>query len=91
MTGQESNPKFTTKENYPRVYFKNDAGFVDQNPGYMLKFVCKQVLGSNLNTANSPPSNGFVQNALKISKNLSETIMKGLNPELIPIYINIVK
>ncbi|GLJ30364.1 hypothetical protein SUGI_0600800 [Cryptomeria japonica] len=91
VTGQESNPVSTTEENSLRVYFKDDARFVDPDPGHMFESVREQVFGSNLTTANPPPMNGFVQNALSISKNLSETVMKGLKPELIPIYTELVK
>ena len=35
--------------------------------------------------------NGFVQQALTISKNLSQIVMKGLKPEAVPVYTGLVK
>ena len=35
--------------------------------------------------------NGFVQQALTISKNLSQIVMKGLRPDALPVYTELVK
>ncbi|KAH9300990.1 hypothetical protein KI387_012573, partial [Taxus chinensis] len=91
VMGRESNPESTAHESSPKVYFKDDADFVDPDPSHTFEAVSEQVFGSSLTTANPPPMNNFVQNALSISRNLSQTVMKGLKPELIPVYTELIK
>uniref|UniRef100_A0A0C9QTN8 TSA: Wollemia nobilis Ref_Wollemi_Transcript_10289_1948 transcribed RNA sequence n=1 Tax=Wollemia nobilis TaxID=56998 RepID=A0A0C9QTN8_9CONI len=91
VTGRESNPVSTKDPNSSRVYFTDDAEFVDPDPGHTFEAVREQVFGSNLTAANPAPMNGFVQQALTISKNLSETVMRGLKPEAIPVYAELIK
>eukprot|EP01018_Ginkgo_biloba_P002014 Gb_00801 [translate_table: standard] len=86
VTGSESNPVSTADPNSPEIFFKDDAEYVDPDPGHTFEAVREQVFGSNDTSANPPPMNGFVQQAATVSKNLSETVMKGLRPEMLPVY-----
>lgn len=81
VTGQEWNPVSTKDPNSAKIYFRDDAEFVDPDPGHTFEAVREQVFGSNDTSADPPPMTGFVQQALAISKNLSQIVMKGLRPE----------
>lgn len=91
VTGQEWNPESTKEPNSAKVYFRDDAEYVDPDPGHTFEAVIEQVFGSNHTSADPPPMNGFVQQALTISKNLSQIVMKGLRPEALPVYSELVK
>lgn len=91
VTGQEWNPESTKEPNSAKVYFGDDAEYVDPDPGHTFEAVIEQVFGSNHTSADPPPMNGFVQQARTISKNLSQIVMKGLRPEALPVYSELVK
>ncbi|PPR97202.1 hypothetical protein GOBAR_AA23455 [Gossypium barbadense] len=80
-------PNFNKKLNLKSICFTNDAEFVDPNPGHSFKVVEQQVFGSST----IPSMSGFVEQALSMSKNLSEIVMKGFRPDSVPIYAALVK
>lgn len=94
VTGRECNPfstNLTQKHSQgfaqEAICFTDDAKYVDPDPGHSFEDVEKQVFGSN----HVPSMDGFVEQALSVSQNLSETVMKGFRPENVPIYAKLVQ
>ncbi|XP_047153905.1 non-specific phospholipase C6 [Vigna umbellata] len=87
VTGDECNPVSTTGSKQDSICFTDDAEFVDPDPGHSFEDVLQQVFGSG----SIPSMNGFVEQALSVSQNLSETVMKGFKPEAVPVYAALVK
>lgn len=96
VTGRECNPvpinsTATTTESAQQletdsICFTDDAQYVDPDPGHSFEDVELQVFGSNP----IPSMTGFVEQALSMSHNLSQTVMKGFKPENVPIYSSLV-
>ncbi|XP_015882180.3 non-specific phospholipase C6 [Ziziphus jujuba] len=87
VTGDECNPVSTKNPKPESICFTDDAEFVDPDPGHSFEAVEQQVFGSS----SFPSMNGFVEQALSLSQNLSETVMKGFRPESIPVYTALVR
>ncbi|ONK77823.1 uncharacterized protein A4U43_C02F11100 [Asparagus officinalis] len=87
LTGSECNPSSTHDPKSPSVCVSNDAQFVDPDPGHSFEEVYEQVFGSG----SIPSMSGFVQQALTISQNLSDTVMKGFKPENLPVFTALVR
>ncbi|KVI06177.1 Phosphoesterase [Cynara cardunculus var. scolymus] len=94
VTGKECNPFSTNLTRTPNqvtqdesICFTDDAKYVDPDPGHSFEDVEKQVFGSNP----IPSMTGFVEQALSVSPNLSETVMKGFKPENVPIFAKLVQ
>ncbi|KAL6996935.1 Non-specific phospholipase C6 [Sarracenia purpurea var. burkii] len=88
VTGKECNPVSTKTQNLQSVCFKDDAEFVDPDPGHSFEAVEQQVFGSN---PLIPSMSGFVEQASSLSQNLSETVMKGFKPENVPVFAELVR
>ncbi|CAI9113026.1 OLC1v1013550C2 [Oldenlandia corymbosa var. corymbosa] len=88
VTGDECNPLSTEAKNAQRICFSDDAEFVDPDPGHSFEEVFQQVFGSS---GSIPSMTGFVEQALNVSKDLSETVMKGFKPESLPVYASLVR
>ncbi|XP_010938556.1 non-specific phospholipase C2 [Elaeis guineensis] len=86
VTGSEWNPVSTSDPASPRVYFGDGAHFVDPDPGHSFQAIREQIFGSNDTSAAPPPMNGFVQQARSMSANMTESVMNGFVPELVPVY-----
>ncbi|KAF5730958.1 putative Phospholipase C 4 precursor [Tripterygium wilfordii] len=86
VTGKECNPVSTKSPSTQSVCFSNDAEFVDPDPGHSFEAVEQQVFGSG----SVPSMTGFVEQALTMSQNLSDTVMKGFRPESVPVYATLV-
>ncbi|KAK8586492.1 hypothetical protein V6N13_010083 [Hibiscus sabdariffa] len=86
VTGNECNPVSTKDPKSQSVCFTEGSEFVDPDPGHSFDAVEQQVLGS----ATVPSMSGFVEQALSISPNMSETVMKGFRPESVPVYTSLV-
>ncbi|KAG2257521.1 hypothetical protein Bca52824_076815 [Brassica carinata] len=84
VTGQECNPVPNSTQT---ICFTSDAEFVDPDPGHSFAAVEQQVFGSG----QVPSMMGFVEQALSMPGNLSETVMKGFRPEAVPVYAELVK
>ncbi|KAG5537206.1 hypothetical protein RHGRI_024593 [Rhododendron griersonianum] len=89
VTGEECNPVSTKAQDPQSICFRDDAEFVDPDPGHSFEAVEQQVFGSNLGSI--PSMTGFVEQALSLSQNLSHTVMKGFKPKNIPIYAELVR
>ncbi|KAL2347052.1 hypothetical protein Fmac_001052 [Flemingia macrophylla] len=87
VTGDECNPVSTKSPRNDSICFTDDAEFVDPDPGHSFEDVLQQVFGSG----SIPSMNGFVEQALSMSQNLSETVMKGFKPDAVPVYAALVK
>ncbi|GFP82471.1 non-specific phospholipase c6 [Phtheirospermum japonicum] len=90
VTGKECNSISTNTNDVvfakKTICFSDDAEYVDPDPGHSFEDVEKQVFGSGP----IPSMSGFVEQALTMSQNLSETVMKGFRPENVPIYAALV-
>ncbi|CAI0451424.1 unnamed protein product [Linum tenue] len=82
VTGSESNPISTTTSNSNLVYFKDQAVYVDPDPGHSIQAVYEQVFG----VEPAPKMNGFAQNAERTLKGMAETVMNGFRPDAVPVY-----
>ncbi|RWR87030.1 non-specific phospholipase C6 [Cinnamomum micranthum f. kanehirae] len=86
VTGTECNLQFPQNPQSPSICVSDDAQFVDPDPDHSFEAVEQQVFGSG----RIPSMTGFVQQALSISPNLSQTVMKGFRPESIPVFASLV-
>ncbi|XP_057825447.2 non-specific phospholipase C6 isoform X2 [Cryptomeria japonica] len=85
VTGKEWNALSTTDSNSDRIFFSDDAEYVDPNPGHSFEAIAEQVFGSDTNFSR-PTMTGFAQQAGKIDSNMSELVMKGFRPDVVPVY-----
>ncbi|KAL6517985.1 Non-specific phospholipase C6 [Orobanche minor] len=87
VTGNECNSVSTnTTDSKRTICFSDGAEYVDPDPGHSFEAVEQQVFGSDP----TPSMSGFAEQALNISQNLSETVMKGFNPASVPTYAALV-
>lgn len=86
VTGNESNPLSITDPNSPRVYFTDNAEFVDPDPGHSFSAIREQIFGSSSTSTDPPPMDGFAAQAESMAKNFSATVMSGFRPEVLPVY-----
>lgn len=77
VNGDKCNPVSTETSTKDTICFSDDAEFVDLDPGHSFEDVLKQVFGNG--NASTPSMNGFVEQALFVSQNLSESVMKDFN------------
>lgn len=92
VTGSESNPLSVTDPNSKRFFFKDQAHYVDPDPGHSFQAIREQIFGSNDTSANPPPMNGFAQQAFSMdnTSRMSENVMNGFLPDLLPVYKTLV-
>ncbi|KAL5716912.1 phospholipase C [Ranunculus cassubicifolius] len=88
VTGNKCNPVSTESQKSQSICFSDDAEFVDLDPGHSFEDVLQQVFGSK---SSIPSMSGFVEQALTMSPNLSQTVMKGFRPEAVPVYASLVR
>ncbi|XP_021282371.1 non-specific phospholipase C4-like [Herrania umbratica] len=92
VTGSESNPISTSDSNSSRIFFKDNAEYVDPDPDHSIQAIYEQVFGKpwssddDPNTPHEPTMNGFAQNAERTEKGMAEAVMKGFTPTAIPVY-----
>lgn len=84
VSGNECNPNPTSNQ---EICFSDDAEYVDPDPGHSFEAVEKQVFGNS----SVPTMSGFVEQALTMSENLSQTVMKGFKPQNLPVYAALVQ
>ncbi|GMH23452.1 hypothetical protein Nepgr_025295 [Nepenthes gracilis] len=87
VTGNECNPISTKGKSSQSICFTDDAEYVDPDPGHSFEDVTQQVFGSS----STPSMSGFVEQALSMSQNLSETVMKGFKPGNVPVFATLVQ
>ncbi|KAG5517377.1 hypothetical protein RHGRI_037952 [Rhododendron griersonianum] len=86
VTGSESNPLSTTDPTSPLLYFRNQAHYVDPDPGHSFQAIREQIFGSNDTSANPPPMNGFAQQAHSMDPNMTQDVMNGFEPDKVAVY-----
>ncbi|KAL3537185.1 hypothetical protein ACH5RR_000551 [Cinchona calisaya] len=98
-TGNESNPLSTTSQpnSNKLVFFSNKSLYVDPDPGHSIQDIYEQIFGVQWSQENAaskkplePTMQGFAQNAERIQKGMSETVMNGFQPEAVPVYKELV-
>lgn len=77
------------------VYFGNQSAHVDPDPDHTFQAIYEQVFGeawSEESVAKKlpPTMQGFAQNAKHTKEGLTETVMNGLKPDLVPVYKDLV-
>ncbi|OVA13108.1 Phosphoesterase [Macleaya cordata] len=96
VDGTESNPLASPNPTSPPlIFFKNQSHYVDPDPGHSFQAIKEQIFGNNISNLNSisyPSMNGFAQQAYSISGsiNMSQSVMNGFQPDMIPIYKTLV-
>ncbi|KAK8639162.1 hypothetical protein V6N13_137555 [Hibiscus sabdariffa] len=95
VTGSESNPISTSDPTSTQVTFKDTAAYVDPDPDHSFQAIYEQVSGKPWDTNNPDPNpeikmNGFAQNAERTTPGLSETVMNGFKPEMVPVFKELV-
>lgn len=95
VTGNNSNPLSTSDPNSPRAYFGDQSGYVDPDPGHSFDAIFEQVYGvpwspSVASQNLKPTMEGFAQQAESIQEGMSEVVMNGFKPELVPVYKELV-
>ncbi|GLU18897.1 hypothetical protein SLE2022_351740 [Rubroshorea leprosula] len=88
VNGSEWNQLSTTDPNSPKFFFKNQAQYVDPDPGHSFQAIREQIFGSNDTSANPPPMNGFAQQAYSMDNttNMSQNVMNGFHPDTVAVY-----
>lgn len=92
VDGSEWNPLSTTDPKSQRFFFKDQAQFVDPDPGHSFQAIREQIFGSNDTSSDPPPMNGFAQQAFSMdpSLNMSHNVMNGFDPDMVAVYKTLV-
>ncbi|XP_043687971.1 non-specific phospholipase C6-like [Telopea speciosissima] len=88
VNGTQCNPVSTKSPQSQLVCVTDDAEYVDPNPGHSYQEIRDQVFG--INGSQTPSMTGFVEQALSMSTEMSETVMKGFHPNSVPVYASLV-
>lgn len=83
VTGHEWNLINARDPNSERVYFKDDAEFVDPDPGHSFQAIREQIFGCNSASVEPAPMSGFAQQAETMEAGFSRTVMSGFRPEIV--------
>lgn len=88
VDGTESNRISVKDPNSQRFYFKDQSQFVDPDPGHSFQAIREQIFGSDDTSADTPPMNGFVQQAYSMDNTtvLAQDVMNGFDPDMLPVY-----
>ncbi|XP_057497904.1 LOW QUALITY PROTEIN: non-specific phospholipase C4-like [Actinidia eriantha] len=94
VTGTEWNPMSTSDPNSKRLYFGDQSGFVEPDPGHCFEAVFQQVYGvpwtPEASASLEPTMQGFAQQAETKLKGMSEEVMNGFKPDSVPVYKELV-
>ncbi|OAY57973.1 non-specific phospholipase C2 [Manihot esculenta] len=92
VNGTEWNPLNTKDPNSDKLFFKQQAEYVDPDPGHSFQAIREQIFGSNETSMNPPPMNGFAQQAFSMdsSGNMSADVMNGFDPDKVAVYQTLV-
>ena len=83
VTGQEWNRINSSDPNSEKIFFRDDAEFVDPDPGHSFQAIREQIFGVNDSSAIPAPMNGFAQQAESMMPGFSKTVMAGFRPEIV--------
>ncbi|XP_010909833.2 non-specific phospholipase C6 [Elaeis guineensis] len=87
LTGTECNHQSTIDPNSPSICISDDALYVEPDPDHSFQGVKQQVFGFGT----TPSMSGFVEQALTISEDLANIVMKGFKPENLPVFASLVQ
>ncbi|QHO05536.1 non-specific phospholipase C2 isoform X2 [Arachis ipaensis] len=92
VNGSESNPLSVTDPNSKRFFFKEEAQYVDPDPGHSFQAIREQIFGSNDTSADPAPMNGFAQQAYSMDNTsaMSNDVMNGFDPDNVAVYKSLV-
>ncbi|MED6120634.1 Phosphatidylglycerol/phosphatidylinositol transfer protein [Stylosanthes scabra] len=92
VNGSESNPLSVRDPDSKRFFFKEDAQYVDPDPGHSFQAIREQIFGSNDSSADPPPMNGFAQQAYSMDNTsaMSNDVMNGFDPDNVVVYKTLV-
>ncbi|XP_061355197.1 non-specific phospholipase C2 [Gastrolobium bilobum] len=92
VNGSESNLLSVTDPSSKRLFFKNQAQYVDPDPGHSFQAIREQIFGSTDTSADPAPMNGFAQQAYSMDNttNMSEDVMNGFEPDMVAVYKTLV-
>ncbi|RZC53801.1 hypothetical protein C5167_012668 [Papaver somniferum] len=95
VTGTEFNYISANDATSEKLYFGNKSEHVDPDPGHSIQDIYEQVFGmqweaSTASKDNVPEMKGFAQNAERLTKGMSSTVMNGFQPDSVPIYKELV-
>ena len=92
VNGSESNPLSVTDPNSKRFFFKEQAHYVDPDPGHSFQAIREQIFGSNDTSADPAPMNGFAQQAYSMDNTttMSNEVMNGFDPDNVAVYKTLV-
>ncbi|KAK7304903.1 hypothetical protein VNO77_42797 [Canavalia gladiata] len=88
VNGSESNFLSVTDPKSKQVFYKNEAEYVDPDPGHSFQAIREQIFGSNDSSADPAPMNGFAQQAFSMDNTtkMSQEVMSGFEPDKVPVY-----
>ncbi|KAI3444883.1 hypothetical protein Pfo_001548 [Paulownia fortunei] len=92
VTGKESNPLSTSDPSSNRIYYGDQSGNVEPDPGHSFEATYEQIFGvpwdeGSASANNLPPTmEGFAQQAESIQKGMANIVMNGFKPESLPVY-----
>ncbi|CAL5201995.1 unnamed protein product [Lathyrus oleraceus] len=92
VTGSESAPLSVTDPNSKRIFFKNQAHYVDPDPGHSFQAIREQIFGSEDTSADPAPMNGFAQQGYSMDNTtaMSQDVMNGFEPNMVSVYKTLV-
>ncbi|KAL2478630.1 Non-specific phospholipase C4 [Forsythia ovata] len=95
VTGAESNPLSTSDPTANQIFFGDKSLYVDPDPGHSIQAIYEQIFGvpwsQDLASKKLQPTmQGFAQNAEGIQQGMSDTVMNGHKPEVVPVYKELV-
>lgn len=92
VTGTESAPLSVTDPKSKRIFFKNEAQYVDPDPGHSFQAIREQIFGSEDTSPDPAPMNGFAQQAYSMDNTtaLSQDVMNGFEPDMVSVYKTLV-
>ncbi|WJX31949.1 Phosphatidylglycerol/phosphatidylinositol transfer protein [Trifolium repens] len=92
VNGSESTPLSITDPNSKRIYFKNEAQYVDPDPGHSFQAIREQIFGSEDTSGYPAPMNGFAQQAYSMDNTtkMSQDVMNGFEPDHVAVYKTLV-
>ncbi|KAJ4976694.1 hypothetical protein NE237_001800 [Protea cynaroides] len=89
VNGTQCNPVSTKNPQSQKICVTDDAEYIDPNPGHSYQEIRDQVFGVN-GSHEIPSMTGFVEQALAMSTEMSEAVMKGFKPKAVPVYASLV-
>ncbi|KAM7274237.1 hypothetical protein ACFE04_028901 [Oxalis oulophora] len=102
VTGSESNPISTTSTNdltsNTNLLFNSNSTSIDPDPGHSFAAIYEQLYGHPWTETDAddgqnpkPSMLGFAQNAERIKAGMSENVMNGFKPEMLPVFKELVE